>query len=338
MTSAITRLPQRVASEPSARVRRATVLVGQHLAVLLASLFAASLLIFLALHYLPGDAASIIAGTDATPEQVARIAAERGLDRPVLVQYAEWVAGAVRGDLGLSMLDRRPVAGQIAEKLQLTIPLCLAALTLSVVVAVPLGMIAGARHTSWYGGLIAAVTQLGVALPTFVVGLALVSTVAVRWGLLPAQGFPSGRWADPGAAVAALVLPTVTLAIPLAAGLIRFVRSATIDIVGHDWLRTARAQGWSLPAALLRQGLRNAALPLVSVVGLELAGLLMGSVLVERVFALPGIGQMILQDVGNRDVTSVQGTLLVLTTLIMLVTLSLNLAYKLIDPRLKVKP
>jgi peptide/nickel transport system permease protein len=181
------------------------------------------------------------------------------------------------------------------------------------------------------------VTQFGVALPTFVVGLALVSVISVQLRILPAQGFPADRWDEPADAVRALILPTITLAIPLAAGLIRFVRSATMDLVSQDWLRTARAQGWSRPAALVRQGLRNASLPLVSVIGLELAGLLMGSVIVERVFTLPGIGQMILQDVGNRDINKVQGTLLVLTAIIMATTLLLNLSYTLIDPRLKVR-
>jgi peptide/nickel transport system permease protein len=149
------------------------------------------------------------------------------------------------------------------------------------------------------------------------------------------QGFPADRWAEPGLALRSLVLPTVTLSIPLAAGLVRFVRSAAIDLVGNDWVRTARAQGWSMTAVLVRQGLRNAALPLVAVIGLELAGLLMGSVLIEQVFSLPGIGQMILKDVGNRDIVSVQGTLLALTSVIMIVTIGLNLLYTLIDPRLR---
>lgn len=321
--------------EPPLRLWRPARVILGHLGTLAASLGVASLLIFLALHYLPGDPAVILAGTESTPAQVATIRDQLGLNRPVLVQYAEWIGRALTGDLGASMLDNRPVAEQIGEKLQVTLPLCFAALALSVAVALPLGMIAGARHRSWYGQLIAAATQLGVAVPAFVAGLALVSFVAVRLGLLPAQGFPRERWDDPAAAALALLLPTITLAIPLTAALIRFVRSSTIDVMGQDWLRTARAQGWSLPVALVRQGIRNASLPLISVIGLELAGLLMGSVLIERVFSLPGIGQMILRDVGNRDLVTVQGTLLVLTAVIMGLTLLTNLIYALVDPRLK---
>ncbi|WP_199185413.1 ABC transporter permease [Cryobacterium sp. Y50] len=322
---------------PAARSRaqRLAVAVAQQVGVLVASLLAASLLIFLALHYLPGDAAAILAGPEATAAQVALLEQRLGLDRPVAVQYLDWVFGALRLDLGDSMLDGRSVASQIGEKLQVTVPLCVAALLISVLVALPLGMIAGARHRTWYGHLIGALTQLGVALPVFAVGLALVTVVAVKWRVLPVQGFPPDRWADPAGAIHSLILPTITLAIPLTAGLVRFVRSATIDIVADEWVRTARAQGWSIPSVLMRQGLRNAALPLVAIVGLELAGLLMGSVLIEQVFALPGIGQMLLKDVGNRDIVSVQGTLLALTSVIMIVTIALNIVYTLIDPRLR---
>lgn len=317
------------------RAQRLAGAVGQQVGVLVTSLLIASLLIFLALHYLPGDAAAILAGADATAAQVALLEQRLGLGRPVAVQYLDWVFGAVRGDLGTSMLDGRSVAGQIGEKLQVTVPLCVAALVISVLIAVPLGMIAGARHRTWYGQAIGALTQFGVALPVFAVGLALVSVVAVQWRVLPVQGFPTDRWADPVDALRSLILPTITLAIPLTAGLVRFVRSATIDIVGEEWVRTARAQGWSNAAVLIRQGLRNAALPLVAIVGLELAGLLMGSVLIEQVFSLPGIGQMLLKDVGNRDLVSVQGTLLTLTSVIMIVTIALNIIYTLIDPRLR---
>jgi peptide/nickel transport system permease protein len=323
------------ASATRLRTHRLAVAVAPQVGILLASLLAASALIFLALHYLPGDAAGILAGPEATAGQIAQLEQRLGLDRPVVVQYLDWVFGALRGDLGHSMLDGRPVAAQITEKLQVTVPLCVAALIISVLVAVPLGMIAGAKHRTWYGQAIGALTQFGVALPVFAVGLALVTVVAVQWRVLPVQGFPSDRWADPANALRSLILPTITLSIPLAAGLIRFVRSATIDIVGDEWVRTARAQGWSLGAILLRQGLRNAALPLVAIVGLELAGLLMGSVVIEQVFALPGIGQMLLKDVGNRDIVSVQGTLLALTSVIMLITVALNIVYTLIDPRLR---
>lgn len=315
---------------------RALALVLRQLTVLLVSLVAASAVIFLAIALLPGDQASIRAGVDATPEQVALLRAQMGLDRPLAAQYLEWLSGVMRGDLGVSLLDNRSVTAELAQKLAVTAPLCALALLGSVVVGVPLGMLSAYGADRRYGQVLGATTQLGVALPTFVVGMVIIRLFAVRWGVLPAQGFPADRWAEPGEALRSLVLPTLTLMIPLAAGLMRFARSATLEVLEQDWMRAARAQGWSRGAALIRQGMRNAALPLVSVIGLEFAALIMGSVIVEQLFALPGVGTMILTDVGNRDLNAIQGELLVLTGLIMVVTLLLELSYRLIDPRLAV--
>ncbi|OMQ14613.1 ABC transporter permease [Modestobacter sp. VKM Ac-2676] len=302
-----------------------------------AALVVASLLIFLALHHLPGDRAAIAAGTDATPEQTAAIRTELGLDRPVLVQYADWAGGAVRGDLGTSASTGQPVAAVLAEKLQVTGPLTVASMLLSTLVAVPVGCWAAARRHRWDGRLIGALTQLGVAVPTFILGIGLVVLVALHWQLLPATGFPRDRWADPVAAVRSLVLPVVVLAVPQAAVLVRFVRSAVIDVLGQDHLRTARAQGLSRTRALIGHGLRNASLPLVSVLALEAAGLIMGAVLVEQVFALPGVGSMILRDVSTRDIAMVQGTLLVLSAAVIALMLVMNLVYSALDPRVRIR-
>lgn len=323
--------PQRAAGR---RPPRAARLILEQAAVLVGSLLVASAVIFFSLEVLPGDQASVIGGVDASPAQLVQLRAELGLDRPAIVRYLEWIAGAARGDLGVSMLDNLPVADSIAEKMQLTLPLCLLALGISVLAALPLGLVAAVGSRRWYGQAINAVTQLGVALPSFVVGLLLARIVALDWGILPVQGFPSDRWADPVDAVRSLILPALTLAIPQTAVLVRFVRSATLDILGRDWVRTARSQGWAMPTILVRQGLRNTALPLISVVALEIAGLLTGAVVVEQVFSLPGIGQMILSDVGDRDLNKVQGTLLVLTGAIMIMTMLLDLVYRLVDPRL----
>lgn len=332
--TALESAPRRAADRRPSRAGR--LILGQAL-VLAGSLVVASAVIFFSLEILPGDQASIIGGVDATPAQLVQLRAELGLDRPAFVRYLEWVSGAVRGDLGVSMLDNLPVAGSIAEKMQVTLPLCLLALGISVVAALPIGLVAAAGSRRWYGQAINAATQLGVALPSFIVGLLLARIVALEWGLFPVQGFPADRWADPIDAVRSLILPALTLAIPQTAVLVRFVRSATLDILGRDWVRTSRSQGWSLPAILVRQGLRNTALPLISVVALEIAGLITGAVVVEQVFSLPGIGQMILADVGDRDLNKVQGTLLVLTGAIMIMTMLLDLVYRLVDPRLGVR-
>jgi peptide/nickel transport system permease protein len=310
-------------------------LVLGQLAVLAVSLLVASAVIFFAIDLLPGDLALTRAGIDASAEQVALIRAELGLDRPAIVRYLEWLGGALRGDLGVSLLDNRPVVAAIGEKMQVTLPLCLLALTMSVLVALPLGILAAVGRERWYGQLIGAFTQLGLAVPAFVLGLLLVTVFAVQLDLLPVQGFPRERWGDPAGALASLLLPAVTLAVPQAAVLARFVRSATADALAQDWVRTSRSRGWRLPAIVLRQGLRNTALPLIAVVGLEAAGLITGAVIVERVFALPGIGSMILADVDTRDLGKVQGTLLVLTATIMIMTLLLDLVYRIVDPRLR---
>lgn len=316
--------------------RRALALTIKQAAALLVSLLVGSAVIFVAIAALPGDQASIRAGVDATTEQVELLRQEMGLDRPLVTQYLDWLSGVAHGDLGVSLLDNRSVTAELAEKLAVTAPLCAMALVASVIVGIPLGVIAAYGSERAYGQMLGAVTQLGMAVPTFVTGMVIIRLLAVRWDILPAQGFPPDRWAQPGEALRSLVLPALTLMIPLAAGLMRFARSATLEVLEQEWMRAARAGGWSRGAALVRQGVRNASLPLVSVIGLEFAALIMGSVIVEQLFALPGVGTMILADVGNRDLNAVQGELLVLTALIMSVTLLLDLIYKLIDPRLGV--
>ncbi|WP_119696744.1 ABC transporter permease [Microbacterium halotolerans] len=316
---------------------RATALVARQLAVLVFSLFVASIVIFASLEILPGDQASILAGTDATPAQLEQIRSELGLDRPAIIRYLDWVAQAMRGDLGSSLIDHRDIGQEIAEKMAVTAPLGLAALAIGIIVALPLGMLAAVGTNRWYGQAISGASQLGIAIPTFVVGIVVVRVFAVDLGLLPAQGFPADRWGSPVDAARSLVLPALTLGIAHGAVLIRFVRSAALDVLEQEWVRTARSHGWRLPLILVRQGLRNTALPLLTVVALEIAGLLTGAVIVEQVFSLPGIGQLVLTGVGNRDFSAVQGTLLFLTALIMTMTLALDLINRLVDPRLAVE-
>lgn len=323
------------AGHGSSRVRRVAAELLNEAVVLLASLLAASIVIFALLAVLPGDQAAVMGGMDATPEQLEALRAQLGLDRPLWLRYLDWIGGVLSGDLGTSALDGRPVAAELGEKLQVTIPLGLLALLLSVVIAVPLGVIAAVYRESALGRSVAALSQLSAAVPTFVLGLLLVVLVALPTRLFPVQGFPADRWADPGEALRALILPATAIAIGQAAVLVRFVRSATIDVLMKEWVRTGLAQGWPLRAVLLRQGLRNAALPLLGVLGLEIAGILMGSVIVEQLFALPGVGGMILADVGNRDIVSIQSTLFVLTALVMISTVTLTALSRVLDPRIR---
>ncbi len=323
------------AGHGSSRVRRVAAELLNEAVVLLASLLAASIVIFALLAVLPGDQAAVMGGMDATPEQLEALRTQLGLDRPLWLRYLDWIGGVLSGDLGTSALDGRPVAAELGEKLQVTIPLGLLALLLSVVIAVPLGVIAAVYRESALGRSVAALSQLSAAVPTFVLGLLLVVLVALPTRLFPVQGFPADRWADPGEALRALILPATAIAIGQAAVLVRFVRSATIDVLMKEWVRTGLAQGWPLRDVLLRQGLRNAALPLLGVLGLEIAGILMGSVIVEQLFALPGVGGMILADVGNRDIVSIQSTLFVLTALVMISTVTLTALSRVLDPRIR---
>ncbi|SMF79295.1 ABC transporter permease [Streptomyces sp. Amel2xC10] len=312
-----------------------TLFLLRRAALLVVSLLAASVLVFLALRLLPGDVAQTIGGIKATPAQVAAVRHDLGLDRPLAAQYGDWIGGVVTGDFGRSVLDGTSVSGQLAEKFAVTGPLAAGAVVLALAFAVPLGVLAAVRRDSRLGSAVNTVGQLGIALPTLWTGLLLVVVFAVQVPWLPAQGFPVDGWAEPGQALRSLVLPWLTLALAEGAVLLRFVRSAVLDVLHQDWLRTARAKGRTRTGALLRHGLRNAAVPVVSVLGLQIAALVAGAVVVEQVFVLPGVGQMLIKDVGNRDLDKVQGEILLLTGAVLVVGFLVDLAHRLIDPRLR---
>lgn len=312
-----------------------TLFLLRRAALLVVSLLAASVLVFLALRLLPGDVAQTIGGIKATPAQVAAVRHDLGLDRPLAAQYGDWMGGVVTGDFGRSVLDGTSVSGQLAEKFAVTGPLAAGVVVLALAFAVPLGVLAAVRRDSRLGSAVNTVGQLGIALPTLWTGLLLVVVFAVQVPWLPAQGFPVDGWAEPGQALRSLVLPWLTLALAEGAVLLRFVRSAVLDVLHQDWLRTARAKGRTRTSALLRHGLRNAAVPVVSVLGLQIAALVAGAVVVEQVFVLPGVGQMLITDVGNRDLDKVQGEILLLTAAVLVVGFLVDLAHRLIDPRLR---
>ncbi|MBA2945587.1 ABC transporter permease [Streptomyces himalayensis] len=312
-----------------------TLYVLRRAGLLVVSLFAASVLIFLVLRLLPGDVAQTIGGIKATPTQVAAVRHDLGLDRPLTAQYGSWIGGVVTGDFGRSVLDGTSVSGQLAEKFAVTGPLAVGAVLLALGFAVPLGVLAAVRRDSRLGGAVNALGQLGIALPTLWVGLLLVVVFAVQVRWLPAQGFPVDGWDEPGRALRSLVLPWLTLALSEGAVLLRFVRSAVLDVLHQDWLRTARAKGHTRTSALLRHGLRNAAVPVVSVLGLQIAALVAGAVVVEQVFVLPGVGQMLITDVGNRDLDKVQGEILLLTGAVLVIGFVVDLVHRLIDPKLR---
>jgi len=292
--------------------------------------------VFLLLRLLPGDLARVIGGTQATPEQIRAIREELGLNRSLVAQYLEWIGGIVHGDFGTSALNGETVTSQLGEKLTVSAPLVLASTVLSIVVAVPLGIVAGARHRRADGVALSMVSQLGIAIPSFWAGLILIVVFAVNWNLFPAQGFPRAGWDDTGRAVQSLVLPTLTLALAQGAVLLRFVRSATLDVLHQDYIRTARAKGLTRTQALYRHGLRNASIPIISILGVQVASLIAGVVVIERVFNLPGVGSMLVRDIGTRDLEKVQGTVLLIAIIVLIIGFVVDILHSIVDPRLRV--
>jgi peptide/nickel transport system permease protein len=306
--------------------------IGRRLGVFVVSLFGASLLIFGVTNALPGDVAQVLLGTDATPEAVAQLRAQLGLDRPLPVQYLNWIGGILVGDFGHSHLNGQPVLALLAPRLAVTLWLVLFGLVGSLLIAVPAGMVAALKRRSWPGFTISAAAQVGMAVPVFWGGIMLVLVFSVWLHWLPANGYvPLLR--NPGQWAAHLVLPVVTLAGVQAAVLIRYVRSAFLEVLDEDYYRTARSIGWTPMRALLRHGVRNAAISLVTVLGLQLSSVLVGAIVVESVFTLPGLGSLLLTSVDRRDLVVVQGTVMFLVLAVLAISALVDFSYLLIDPR-----
>lgn len=307
--------------------------VVRRLAVFLASVLAASMLVFFAMSVLPGNQARVLLGTQATPEKVAALESELGLDRPIWVQYGDWLSGAVRGDLGESHLNGLRIWPQIVDRLQITAPLAGLALALTITIGFPLGLAAATYHRRPIDTVISTISQMGLAIPAFWAGLMLISYFAVSRNWFPASGFPGWSSSIPDS-FKALLLPAISLALVQSSVITRYVRSAVLDTLRQDYIRTARAKGLTLNAALWKHGLRNAFIPVLTILGLQFAALLAGTVVIERVFVLPGLGTMLLQAVTRRDLMLVQGAALVIVVLILFLNLIIDLVYRLVDPRL----
>ena len=306
----------------------------QRTGVLLASLAVASLLVFGFMRVLPGDPARVALGINASDEAVAQLRTQFGLDRPVTVQYLEWVRGLVLLDPGVEFVSRAPIGPQIADRIQVTLWLVLAAMVLAIVVAVPVGVWMAVRHRHLDRVVMSGLSQVGVAIPAFLAGILLISVFAVRL-----RWVPSGGWVVPGqdpvGFLQRLALPAVSLALVQAAVLARYVRSAVLDVLREDYLRTARAKGLRPVEALWRHGFRNAAVPVVTVLGLQLATLLVGAVVIERVFVIPGLGSLLLDSVAKRELLTVQAVVMVLVVAVLVINFVVDTLYLLIDPRLR---
>ncbi|RWR10155.1 ABC transporter permease [Paenirhodobacter populi] len=297
------------------------------------SLLAASLVVFLAIEVVPGDPASYMLGMNAAPDTVAALRAQLGLDEPLAWRYLHWVFGMMRGDFGVSYTYKVPVAGLIADRLALSLPLAGLALVLSTALALPLGLIAAARRGKAADVAAMGIAQIGIALPNFWFAMLLVLLFALRWQVLPAGGFPG--WSDPVAALRSLILPAVALALPQAAILARVLRSALIETMDQDYIRTARAKGLSRSQALTRHALRNALIPVLTILGMQCAFLIAGAIIIENVFYLPGLGRLIFQAITQRDLIVVESGVMLLVVTVILVSFVTDLAYAMVDPRLR---
>lgn len=298
------------------------------------SLAVASLVVFLALEVVPGDPAAYMLGLNASPEALATLRAELGLDQGVAVRYLAWVAGMLQGDFGISYTYRTPVSGMILDRLQVSLPLALYALALSTLIALPVGIWAAARRGSLVDAGVMGATQLGVAVPNFWFAMLLVLVFAVTLRWFSAGGFPgwsAGVWAG----MKALTLPAVALALPQASILARVMRSAILDTLGEDYVRTARAKGLTRGQVLRRHALRNALIPVLTIVGLQFSFLLAGAIIIENVFFLPGLGRLVFQAISARDLIVVESVVMILVFAVILVTFLVDLAYAAVDPRLR---
>jgi peptide/nickel transport system permease protein len=297
-------------------------------------LFLFSIVVFSALRLVPGDPALVILGLDATPEAVAEIRKDMGLDKPIFVQYGIWLGDVVRGDFGVSWRSKQSVESLILRSLPATLELTLGAMIVAMVIALPLGIISGMRPNSAFDIAATGFSLLGVALPGFWLGLMLLLLVSVRWNWLPPSGHVS-LFEDPIASIRHLILPAITLGVGLAAPLARFIRSGMLDALGTDYIRTARAKGLPERLVVIRHALRNGMLSVVTIFGLEFGALLGGAVITESVFNWPGIGTLLLNAIKQRDYAMVQGTVLFISTIFIVVNLVVDLSYGLLDPRIR---
>ena len=307
--------------------------LARRFATLVATLFAASVAVFLVLAVLPGKPAQVILGTQATPESVARLTRQLGLDEPLWQQYLHWLRSLVTVNLGDSYISHLPIGHSLAQALGVTAPLVAFGMAIGVAIAVPFGVAAALLHHRVWGTAITSASQVGVAVPNFIAGIVLVLVFSVKLGWLPASGFTTWS-ADPWLAFKSLLLPGIALGAVEGAVISRYVRSAVLDVLRSDYLRTARAKGLKRRQALVRHGFRNASIPVLTVLGLEIPSLLVGAVVVENVFTLPGVGTLLLQAVANRDLIVVQDVVMLIAISVLVVNFLVDVSYRLLDPRL----
>lgn len=300
------------------------------------SLIVASLVIFACIEIVPGDPASFMLGINAQPDTIAALRDELGLNQSLAQRYLSWIGGLVMGDLGTSYTYRSPVSAIVADRLQISLPLALYALSLTIVIAFPVGLLAAAKRGSAADVTVMGATQLGIAIPNFWFAMLMVLVFAINLRWFSAGGFPG--W-DTGffAAMKALTLPAIALALPQASILSRLMRSSLLDTLSEDYVRTARAKGLRRRQVMWHHALRNALIPVLTIIGLQFSFLLAGAIIIENVFFLPGLGRLVFQAITQRDLIVVESVVMLLVFAVIVVNFLVDLAYAWVDPRLRAR-
>lgn len=310
--------------------------IARRLLLALPLLLLVSAIVFSLIHLVPGDPADAILGPEAPREAKEAFRQRLGLHLPLHLQFARWLGGVARGDLGRSLVDGRPVAELLSQRLPATLELTVLTFAVTVVVAVPLGILAAAHRATPVDVLSSALALAGLSVPHFWLGLLLILLFAVRLGWLPASGYVP-LWEDPVANLRAMLLPALATGMREAGTIARFVRSSVLEVLHSEFVRTARAKGLSERTVLYRHALRNALIPVVTASGLQVAGLLGGLVITETIFGIPGLGRLIVDAIFMRDITVVQGAVLVAALLVIAVNLVVDVLYSVIDPRIQLQ-
>ena len=311
--------------------------LSRRLVISVLTLVVASIVVFAVLEILPGDPARLMLGLNATPDAVEALREQLGLNQSIPMRYLDWVGGLLTLDLGRSYTYSVPVIDLVVERITVSLPLALIALALSIAIAIPVGAFAAQRRGRAGDTMSMAIAQIGVAIPNFWFALLLIYVFAVWLRLVPAGGFP-GWGAGVWPALKALMLPALALALPQAAILSRVTRSALIDTLGEDYIRTARAKGLPMGAVLWRHALRNALIPVVTIIGLQFSFLIAGTIIIENVFYLPGLGRLVFQAINQRDLIVVQGVVMLLVATVILINFVVDVSYAILDPRLRTAP
>lgn len=306
------------------------------IALLIPVLFGVSIITFALIRFVPGDPVTALIGPDTrfTAEQLEQVRREYGLDQPVPVQYLKWMGKVLQGDLGESLRTRRPLVTELELRLPVTLELTLWAAVIGTVPALAVGVLAALKRNSWVDYSATVLTLLGTSVPNFLLAVLLVMLFAVKLGWLPPLGYVEfGK--DPVQHIKNMILPSLSLGLPLAAILMRITRSSVLEVIGQEHVRTARAKGLTERTVIGRHVMRNASIPIITIAGIQIARLLGGTVIIEQIFGMPGVGRYIYEAIANRDYPVVQGVTLVIATLFVLVSLFVDVLYAVVDPRLR---